>query len=105
MQLIAREFNLPATAFVVKRRVSKKDQAGEAGSPSLIEVDDSGKGLKPVKKSVGPIENEFDIRWFSTAAEVCGRCTDGEFLCSSPVVLTGTPVLCLKVAFGSNVQL
>ncbi|CAM6090659.1 unnamed protein product [Calypogeia fissa] len=79
LQLIAREFNLPATAFVVKRRVSRKNRAlaPEAGGSSLIEVDDSAKGLKPVKKIFRPVENEFDIRWFSTTAEleICGHAT------------------------------
>jgi hypothetical protein len=62
LQLIAKEFNLPATAFVVKRRESRKNRSSVSrDSSSLIAVDDSGDGLKEVKRNVRPIENEFDI--------------------------------------------
>ncbi|KAG6550608.1 hypothetical protein Mapa_007861 [Marchantia paleacea] len=76
-KLIAKEFNLPATAFVVKRRPSKSPRASEGGGSPLIAVDETGKDLKSVKKNTAPLENEFDIRWFTTNSELelCGHAT------------------------------
>lgn len=70
-KLIAKEFNLPATAFVVKRRPSKSPRLSEGGGSPLIAVDETGNDLKSVKRNTAPIENEFDIRWFTTNSEVC----------------------------------
>ena len=69
LQLIAREFNLSETAFLVKRRNTRKDIKREQGA-GLLEVDESGTELKAVKKNVTPVENEFDLRWFTPTVEV-----------------------------------
>eukprot|EP00271_Cylindrocystis_brebissonii_P001945 TRINITY_DN1229_c0_g1_i1.p1 TRINITY_DN1229_c0_g1~~TRINITY_DN1229_c0_g1_i1.p1 ORF type:complete len:555 (+),score=89.31 TRINITY_DN1229_c0_g1_i1:259-1923(+) len=87
MQLIAHEFNVPATAFLVKRRVPTPKRKGRAlpkgfGAPKrppLLESNEEGEGLKATKKVVESSlkGNEFDLRWFSSTEELqfCGHAT------------------------------
>ncbi|KAL3697701.1 hypothetical protein R1sor_011777 [Riccia sorocarpa] len=77
LKLIAKEFNLPATAFVIKRRQSKRSMSAQSEGSPLIAADETGTELKPVKWVNHPVGNEFDIRWFSTDAELglCGHAT------------------------------
>ncbi|KAL3698124.1 hypothetical protein R1sor_012200 [Riccia sorocarpa] len=70
LKLIAKEFNLPATAFVIKRRQSKTSISAQSGGSPLIAADETGTDLKAVKRVNPPLGNEFDIRWFSTDAEL-----------------------------------
>ncbi|KAL2644515.1 hypothetical protein R1flu_012102 [Riccia fluitans] len=77
LKLIAKEFNLPATAFVIKRRQTGKSRLVESEGSALITADETGADLKPVKRIGRSVENEFDIRWFTTNAELelCGHAT------------------------------
>jgi hypothetical protein len=75
LQLIAREFNLSETAFLVKRQ-NTTTRSKDAQKGRLLEVDDeSGKTLKDVQQQKKGIaveeENEFDLRWFTPTVEVC----------------------------------
>lgn len=73
LQTIAREFN-QTTAFLVKRYHTRNKQKRKG----LVQVDDSGKGLKAGKTfDPLPVENEFDLRWFSPTVELdlCGHAT------------------------------
>jgi predicted PhzF superfamily epimerase YddE/YHI9 len=64
LQLIAREFNLSETAFLVKRSNTRKGRG-------FVQVDESGKGLKATKTyGPQPVENEFNLRWFTSTVEV-----------------------------------
>eukprot|EP00850_Spirogloea_muscicola_P013441 SM000091S24599 [mRNA] locus=s91:215285:217296:- [translate_table: standard] len=75
MQLVAREFNVSETAFLVRHRGRRP--AAAAGQPALIQPD-AGGGLKPVRRLVPPpAGNEFDLRWFTPETEVdlCGHAT------------------------------
>ncbi|KAG0563787.1 hypothetical protein KC19_8G059100 [Ceratodon purpureus] len=71
LQMIAREFNLSETAFLVKKSNTRKGRG-------FVQVDESGKGLKATK-TFGPktVENEFQLRWFTPTVEVdlCGHAT------------------------------
>lgn len=69
LQTIAREFN-QTTAFVVKRYNSRND-GKKTKRKGLVQVDESGTGLKASKSyDPLPVENEFDLRWFSPSCEV-----------------------------------
>lgn len=78
MQLVARQFNLSETAFLVKRWPSSK-KVGLEGEKPLLVVDGSGKSFKAVKRNLASSEpkNEFDLRWFTPQVEVdlCGHAT------------------------------
>lgn len=78
MQLVARQFNLSETAFLVKRWASSKKVSLE-GEKALLELDANGKSLKAVKRNLAPTgpKNEFDLRWFTPQVEVdlCGHAT------------------------------
>jgi len=78
MQLVARQFNLSETAFLVKRWPSSKKVSLE-GEKALLVVDGSGKSFKAVKRNLASSEpkNEFDLRWFTPQVEVdlCGHAT------------------------------
>ena len=66
LQTIAREFN-QVTAFLVKRYNSRS----KVKRRGLVQVDESGKGLKGGKTyDALPVENEFDLRWFTPTVEV-----------------------------------
>ncbi|KAJ7524513.1 hypothetical protein O6H91_17G008900 [Diphasiastrum complanatum] len=82
LQLVAREFNLSETAFLIKRRGGKKRSLEKevdhtASSPALLQLDETGKKLKEFSKKVMPDDNEFDLRWFTPKVEVdlCGHAT------------------------------
>lgn len=64
LQLVAREFNLSETAFLVKRSSTRKGSG-------LVQVDESSKSLKATKNfGPLPVENEFNLRWFTPNVEV-----------------------------------
>ncbi|KAG0600466.1 hypothetical protein M758_11G036600 [Ceratodon purpureus] len=76
LQTIAREFN-QTTAFLVKR-YNTRNKVKNQKRKGLVQVDESGKGLKSSKTfDPLPVENEFDLRWFSPTAELdlCGHAT------------------------------
>ncbi|CAK9229223.1 unnamed protein product [Sphagnum jensenii] len=98
LQLIAREFNLSETAFLVKRQ-NTTARSKDAQKERLLEVDDeSGKTLKDVQQQKKGIaveeENEFDLRWFTPTVEVdlCGHATlaSAHLLFASGIVLGDT---------------
>lgn len=68
LQLVAREFNLSETAFLVKR--TSNGVQGRKGK-GLVQVDESGTSLKATK-TYTPLreENEFNLRWFTPTVEV-----------------------------------
>jgi len=75
MSIIAREFNLSETTFLVKRQ-NTTVRSKDAQKGRLLEVDDeSGKTLKDVQQQKKGIaveeENEFDLSWFTPTVEVC----------------------------------
>eukprot|EP00850_Spirogloea_muscicola_P018011 SM000160S02552 [mRNA] locus=s160:263197:265271:+ [translate_table: standard] len=78
MQLVAREFNVSETAFLVRRRGRRPAAAAAGqGQPALMQLD-AGGGLKPVRRLVPPPPgNEFDLCWFTPETEVdlCGHAT------------------------------
>jgi predicted PhzF superfamily epimerase YddE/YHI9 len=58
LQLVASEFNLSETAFVVRRERGAGDPVSSAS--------DAGSALAPEE-----VSDEFDLRWFTPAVEVC----------------------------------
>lgn len=70
LQLVAREFNLSETAFLVKRTSTRNGVQGRKGK-GLVQVDESGTSLKATK-TYTPLreENEFNLRWFTPTVEV-----------------------------------
>lgn len=69
LQTIAREFN-QTTAFLVKR-YNTRNKVKKQKRKGLVQVDESGKGLKAGKTFEPlPVVNEFDLRWFSPTTEV-----------------------------------
>ena len=91
LQLIAREFNLSETAFLVKRSNTRKGRG-------LVQVDESNKGLKATK-TYGPlpVENEWNLRWFTPTVEVHFQV---DLFCLSDVEM-----LLFIVAFQLNIQI
>ncbi|CAK9263977.1 unnamed protein product [Sphagnum jensenii] len=98
LQLIAQEFNLSETAFLVKRQ-NTTARSKDAQKERLLEVDDeSGKTLKDVQQHKKGIaveeENEFDLRRFIPTVEVdlCGHATlaSAHLLFASGIVLGDT---------------
>uniref|UniRef100_A0A0C9QSP6 TSA: Wollemia nobilis Ref_Wollemi_Transcript_11410_1993 transcribed RNA sequence n=1 Tax=Wollemia nobilis TaxID=56998 RepID=A0A0C9QSP6_9CONI len=78
MQLVAREFNVSETAFLVRRRASNS-ASKFATEKTLLEMDESGKSLQPVTRyfTPPPPKNVFYLRWFTPKVEVdlCGHAT------------------------------
>lgn len=70
LQLVAREFNLSETAFLT-RKVDTRNGSKKKKGRGLVQVDESGKGLKATK-TYAPLreENEFNLRWFTPKVEV-----------------------------------
>ncbi|KAH9573748.1 hypothetical protein CY35_01G017000 [Sphagnum magellanicum] len=98
MSIIAREFNLSETTFLVKRQ-NTTVRSKDAQKGRLLEVDDeSGKTLKDVQQQKKGIaveeENEFDLSWFTPTVEVylCGHATlaSAHLLFASGIVLGDT---------------
>ncbi|KAH9540135.1 hypothetical protein CY35_15G094400, partial [Sphagnum magellanicum] len=96
--IIAREFNLSETTFLVKRQ-NTTTRNKDAQKGRLLEVDDeSGKTLKDVQQQKKGIaveeENEFDLSWFTPTVEVdlCGHATlaSAHLLFASGIVLGDT---------------
>ncbi|XP_024368867.1 uncharacterized protein [Physcomitrium patens] len=81
LQTIAREFNLPATAFLVKRRHTRSDlksQMDTQRDSGSVQVDESGTSLEATTMDDSlSEENEFDLRVFTPTYEVvfCGHGT------------------------------
>lgn len=99
LQTIAREFN-QTTAFVVKRYNSRND-GKKKKRKGLVQVDESGTGLKASKSyDPLPVENEFDLRWFSPSCELelCGHGTlaAAHLLFSSKIVEGDTAIFHTK---------
>ncbi|KAH9533383.1 hypothetical protein CY35_18G049600 [Sphagnum magellanicum] len=96
--IIAQEFNLSETTFLVKRQ-NTTARSKDAQKRRLLEVDDeSGKTLKDVQQQKKGIaveeENEFDLSWFTPTVEVdlCGHATlaSAHLLFASGIVLGDT---------------
>jgi len=70
LQLMAREFNLSETAYLVRRTNARSGIKGKKGK-GLVQVDESGTSLKATK-TFSPLreENEFNLRWFTPTVEV-----------------------------------
>lgn len=85
LQLIAREFNLSETAFLIKRRLSKKRPLAQNRD---VEQLNGSKGVNNANS--WDIQNEFDLRWFTPKVEVdlCGHATlaSAHLLFSSGIV-------------------
>lgn len=101
MQVVAREFNLAETAFLVKRINPPSDDKKPKKRKGLVQVDESGKKLKAVKSfTPAPADNEFDLRWFTPMTEVdlCGHATlaSAHLLFSSGIVDGNTVVFHTK---------
>uniref|UniRef100_A0A0D6R209 Oxidoreductase n=1 Tax=Araucaria cunninghamii TaxID=56994 RepID=A0A0D6R209_ARACU len=71
MQLVAREFNVSETAFLVRRRASNSASKFTT-EKTLLEMDGSGKALQPVTRyfTPPPPKNVFYLRWFTPKVEV-----------------------------------